>query len=41
VKNVINTSTIGKLEPLVAELLDNTEPGRIPGRVDSLNQGLH
>jgi phosphotransferase system enzyme I (PtsI) len=41
VKNVINTSTIGKLEPLVAELLDNTEPGRIPGRVDSLNQDLH
>jgi phosphotransferase system enzyme I (PtsI) len=41
VKQVINTSTIGKLEPLVAELLDNTEPGRIPGRVDSLNQGLH
>jgi phosphotransferase system enzyme I (PtsI) len=41
VKQVINTSTIGKLEPLVAELLDNTEPGRIPGRVDSLNQDLH
>jgi phosphotransferase system enzyme I (PtsI) len=41
VKNVINTSTIGKLEPLVAELLNNTEPGRIPGRVDSLNQDLH
>jgi phosphotransferase system enzyme I (PtsI) len=41
VKNVINTSTIGKLEPLVAELLDNTKPGRIPGRVDSLNQDLH
>jgi len=41
VKQVINTSTIGKLEPLVAELLNNTEPGRIPGRVDSLNQGLH
>jgi phosphotransferase system enzyme I (PtsI) len=41
VKNVINTSTIAKLEPLVAELLNNTEPGRIPGRVDSLNQDLH
>jgi phosphotransferase system enzyme I (PtsI) len=41
VKQVINTSTIGKLEPLVAELLDNTEPGRIPGRVDSLNQDLN
>ncbi|HYQ71766.1 MAG TPA: phosphoenolpyruvate--protein phosphotransferase [Gammaproteobacteria bacterium] len=41
VKNVINRSTISTLEPLVSELLDNTEPGRIPGRVDSLNQGLH
>jgi phosphotransferase system enzyme I (PtsI) len=41
VKNVINRSTIGTLEPLVSELLDNTEPGRIPGRVDSLNQDLH
>jgi phosphotransferase system enzyme I (PtsI) len=41
VKNVINTSTISKLEPLVAELLNNTESGRIPGRVDSLNQDLH
>jgi len=41
VKNVINKSTIGTLEPLVAELLENTEPGRIPGRIDSLNQGLH
>lgn len=41
VKSVINKSTIATLEPLVAELLDNTEPGRIPGRVDSLNQGLH
>jgi phosphotransferase system enzyme I (PtsI) len=40
VKSVINKSTIGTLKPLVAELLDNTEPGRIPGRVDSLNQGL-
>jgi len=38
---VINKSTIGTLEPLVAELLENTEPGRIPGRIDSLNQGLH
>jgi phosphotransferase system enzyme I (PtsI) len=41
VKNVINRSTLHKLEILVAELLDNTEPGRIPGRVDSLNQDLH
>jgi phosphotransferase system enzyme I (PtsI) len=41
VKNVINTSTISKLEPLVAELLNNTESGRIPGRVDSLNQNLY
>jgi phosphotransferase system enzyme I (PtsI) len=41
VKNVINRSTIGTLEPLVSELLDNTEPGRIPGRVDSLNKDLH
>jgi phosphotransferase system enzyme I (PtsI) len=41
VKNVINKSTIATLEPLVTELLNNTEPGRIPGRVDSLNQGLH
>jgi len=40
VKNVINRSTVATLEPLVSELLDNTEPGRIPGRVDSLNQGL-
>jgi phosphotransferase system enzyme I (PtsI) len=41
VKNVINRSTIGTLEPLVSELLENTEPGRIPGRIDSLNQDLH
>jgi phosphotransferase system enzyme I (PtsI) len=41
VKNVINRSNIATLEPLVSELLDNTEPGRIPGRIDSLNQGLH
>jgi len=41
VKSVVNKSTIATLEPLVAELLDNTEPGRIPARVDSLNQGLH
>jgi len=41
VKNVINRSTLRTLEILVAELLDNTEPGRIPGRVDSLNQDLH
>ena len=41
VKDVINRSTLRTLELLVSELLDNTEPGRIPGRVDSLNQDLH
>ncbi|MEN8204842.1 MAG: phosphoenolpyruvate--protein phosphotransferase [Pseudomonadota bacterium] len=38
VKRVINSSTITSLIPLVQELLDNTKPGHIPGRVDSLNQ---
>ena len=37
VKRVINSSTVSSLVPLVQELLDNTTPGRIPGRVDSLN----
>ena len=37
VKRVINSSTITSLIPLVQELLDNTKPGHIPGRVDSLN----
>jgi phosphotransferase system enzyme I (PtsI) len=37
VKRVINSSTVTSLVPLVQELLDNTTPGRIPGRVDSLN----
>jgi phosphotransferase system enzyme I (PtsI) len=37
VKRVINSSTVASLVPLVQELLDNTTPGRIPGRVDSLN----
>jgi len=38
VKRVINTSTITSLIPLVQELLENTKPGHIPSRVDSLNQ---
>jgi phosphotransferase system enzyme I (PtsI) len=38
VKRVINASTITSLIPLVQELLDNTSPGHIPSRVDSLNQ---
>jgi hypothetical protein len=33
--------SIATLEPLVSELLDNAEPGRIPGRIDSLYQDLH
>ena len=37
VKRVINSSTVASLVPLVQELLDNTTPGRIPGRVESLN----
>lgn len=41
VKRVINISTITSLIPLVQELLDNTKPGRIPGRVDSLNHDKH
>jgi len=38
VKRVINSSSIEALVPLVQELLDNTRPGRIPERVDSLNR---
>jgi phosphotransferase system enzyme I (PtsI) len=38
VKRVINSSSIKALVPLVEELLNDTRPGRIPGRVDSLNQ---
>jgi phosphotransferase system enzyme I (PtsI) len=41
VKRVINISTITYLIPLVQELLENTKPGRIPGRVDSLNHDKH
>lgn len=41
VKRVINISTISSLIPLVQELLENTKPGRIPGRVDSLNHDKH
>jgi phosphotransferase system enzyme I (PtsI) len=38
VKRVINSSSIEALVPLVQELLDNTRPGRIPDRVNSLNK---
>jgi phosphotransferase system enzyme I (PtsI) len=38
VKHVINSSSIEALVPLVQELLHDTRTGRIPGRVDSLNQ---
>jgi phosphotransferase system enzyme I (PtsI) len=38
VKRVINSSSIEALVPLVEELLNDTRAGRIPGRVDSLNQ---
>jgi len=37
VKRVINSSTITALIPPVQELLENTKPGHIPSRVDSLN----
>jgi phosphotransferase system enzyme I (PtsI) len=40
VKNVINQSDIGKLKPLVDELLNNTRAGHIPARIDSLNSNL-
>ena len=38
VKNVINSSAIDALAPLVEELLENTRTDRIETRVDSLNQ---
>ena len=38
VKSVVNNSSIASLVPLVQELLENTEAGRIPERVDSLNK---
>jgi len=38
VKSVIHASSIEALTPLVQELLDNTRTGRIPERIDSLNQ---
>jgi phosphotransferase system enzyme I (PtsI) len=38
VKSVIHSSSIEALKPLVQELLDNTRTGRIPERIDSLNQ---
>jgi phosphotransferase system enzyme I (PtsI) len=38
VKSVIHSSSIEALKPLVLELLSNTRTGRIPERVDSLNQ---
>jgi hypothetical protein len=38
VKRVINSSSIEALVPLVEELLNDTRAGRIPDRVDSLNQ---
>jgi len=41
VKHVINASTITALVPLVQELLDNTKPGWIAARVDSLNHNSH
>jgi phosphotransferase system enzyme I (PtsI) len=38
VKRMINSSSIEALVPLVEELLNDTRAGRIPDRVDSLNQ---
>jgi phosphotransferase system enzyme I (PtsI) len=40
VKSVIKQSDMGKLRPLVDELLHNTRAGQIPARVDSLNSNL-
>jgi phosphotransferase system enzyme I (PtsI) len=40
VKRVINNSNIGKLRPLVDELLNNTKSGQIPARIESLNSNL-
>jgi phosphotransferase system enzyme I (PtsI) len=40
VKHVIKNSSIASLRPLVDELLFNTKPGQIRGRIDSLNRNL-
>ena len=40
VKHVIKNSSIASLRPLVDELLFNTKPGQIRGRIDSLNRDL-
>jgi phosphotransferase system enzyme I (PtsI) len=40
VKRVINSSNIGKLKPLVKELLVNTKASQIPARIESLNSNL-
>jgi phosphotransferase system enzyme I (PtsI) len=40
VKRVINSSNIGKLKPLVEELLGNTKASQIPARIESLNSNL-
>jgi len=40
VKHVIKNSSIDSLRPLVDELLFNTKPGQIRGRIDSLNRDL-
>jgi len=41
VKHVITRSSIATLAPLVADLLQDTDPGCIPGRIELLNQDLH
>jgi phosphotransferase system enzyme I (PtsI) len=40
VKRVINQSDIGKLKPLVEELLNTIHSGQIPARIESLNSNL-
>jgi phosphotransferase system enzyme I (PtsI) len=40
VKRVINNSNIGKLRPLVEELLGNTKANQIHARIESLNSNL-
>ncbi len=40
VKRVINSSNIGKLRPLVEELISSTRAGQIPARIESLNSNL-
>ena len=37
IKQVINSSSISQLVPLVDELLNHTDPGLIPAAVDRLN----